>query len=73
MIPQKLMRRDDTKPPRVYTTAEAAAITRHQPTTYREELCRKGHFQGVVPIKLPSGGLRWPAAAIEALVAFPAD
>lgn len=56
------------QPPRVYTTAEAAAITRHQPGTYREELSRKGHFHGVVPIKLPGGGLRWPADPIDRLV-----
>lgn len=54
--------------PRVYTTAEAAAVTRHQPQTYRREYCVKGHFNGVKPAKLPSGRLLWPADAIDALV-----
>lgn len=54
--------------PRVYTTIEAAIVTRHKPQTYRRDYCTKGHFNGVKPVKLPSGRLLWPADEIDALI-----
>lgn len=58
---------DTPKPPRRYTTAEAATVTRHRPQTYRREYCLKGHFHGVRPVKLPGGRLLWPADEIDGL------
>jgi len=55
--------------PRLYTTDEAAAVTRHQPETYRKQFCLKGHFHGVKPRKIPgSRRLLWPADEIDRLV-----
>lgn len=54
--------------PRLYTTNEAAAVTRHKPQTYRKTLSLKGHFHGVKPVKIPGGRLLWPADEIDRLV-----
>lgn len=54
--------------PRLYTTNEAAAVTRHKPQTYRKLLCLNGHFHGIKPVKMPGGRLLWPADAIDRLV-----
>ncbi|MCL4759841.1 MAG: hypothetical protein KJZ96_16010 [Rhodocyclaceae bacterium] len=54
--------------PRRYTTNEAAAVTRYRSQTFRREYCLKGHFKGIVPVKLPGGRLLWDADAIDRLV-----
>ncbi len=54
--------------PRLYTTNEAAAVTRHRPQTYRKDFCLKGHFHGIKPVKIPGGRLLWPADEIDRLV-----
>lgn len=54
--------------PRRYSTNEVAAVLRFRPQTFRRELCLKGHFKGVIPVKLPGGRLLWDADAIDRLV-----
>ncbi len=54
-------------PPRRYSTHEAAGILRYQPQTLRRDLCFKGNFKGIRPLKLPGGRLLWPADEIDAL------
>jgi len=56
------------KTPRKYSTVEAAFVTRHKPQTLRHELCVKGSFKGIRPVKLPGGRLLWPADEIDRLV-----
>ncbi len=54
--------------PRSYSTDEAAAIVQLKPQTLRHELCVKGAFRGIRPVKLPGGNrLLWPADKIDAL------
>lgn len=54
--------------PRSYSTEEAAAIVHLKPQTLRHELCVKGAFRGIRPVKLPGGKrLLWPAEEIDAL------
>lgn len=53
--------------PRRYTTNEAAAVVRFRPQTVRRDYCLKGHFKGIVPVKLPGGRLLWDAEAIDRL------
>lgn len=47
------------RPAAKLTTKELADRLRVQPQTVRASYCRKGHYLGLVPIKLPNGGLRW--------------
>ena len=54
--------------PALLTTAEVAALERINPQTIRKNYCLQGHHHGMRPIKLPSGGLRWPAAGLAALL-----
>ncbi|WP_341645425.1 DNA-binding protein [Thauera sp. SDU_THAU2] len=55
--------------PRNLDTAEWASALRVKPDTVRRALCLKGHYMGVVPIKLPNGRLLWPADALDRLTA----
>ena len=55
--------------PRLLDTAEAAGILRVRPQTLRHSLCLKGHYLGVVPVKLPNGRLLWPADELDRLTA----
>lgn len=41
------------------TTKELADRLRVKQQTVRAGFCRSGHYLGLVPIKLPNGGLRW--------------
>ena len=50
------------------STEEIAAILRVVPQTIRASLCRKGHYCGLKPLKLPTGKLLWDASAVEALL-----
>ncbi|NMG73710.1 hypothetical protein [Aromatoleum diolicum] len=52
---------------RTYSTEQAAAVLHVRPQTLRAALCRAGHYAGVMPIKLPSRFLAWPADQIEAI------
>lgn len=53
---------------RVYTTDEAAKVLRQKPATLRASLCRRGHWLGIRPIKLPNNQLRWPADKVDRLI-----
>lgn len=53
---------------RVYTTTEAATVTRYKRTTLYRELCVRGSFKGIKPIRLEGGRLLWPADQIDALL-----
>lgn len=53
---------------RTYSTEQAAAALHVRPQTLRAALCRAGHYCGVMPIKLPSRLLAWPAEAIDRLL-----
>ena len=57
----------DAPPPRNYSTAEAAEVLKVKPQTLRIALCRKGHYAGVKPHKLPSRFLAWSADEIDAI------
>jgi hypothetical protein len=51
-----------------YTTKEFADLFGRESNTVRHSLCRKGHYMGVKPVKLPTGGLLWPREAIDRLL-----
>jgi len=53
---------------RKLTTEELAAFLRVVPQTVRAGLCRKGHFCGLKPLKLPNGKLLWDSAEVERLL-----
>lgn len=50
------------------STEELATILRVAVQTPRASLCRKGHYLGMRPVKLPSGRLLWDAAEVERLL-----
>lgn len=52
-----------------YPTEIAAAMLGAAPQTPRASLCRRGHWLGMRPTKLPNGRLLWPVAEIERLLA----
>ena len=47
------------------TTEQVAAWFNCKPQTPRASFCRKGHWLGLTPIKLPNGRLGWPADDAE--------
>jgi hypothetical protein len=49
-------------------TEAAAERLGIKPQTLRAALCRQGHYCGLVPVKMPSRLLLWPADAIERLI-----
>ena len=53
---------------RAIQTAALARLTGYKPDSIRTALWRSGHFQGIKPIRTPSGRLLWPAAAVDALL-----
>ena len=55
------------RPAAKITTEEMAAQLRIVPQTARAGFCRKGHYLGLRPVKLPNGKLLWDAAAVERL------
>jgi hypothetical protein len=58
---QDLSRRD-------LSTDELAALLHVQAQTVRASLCRKGHYCGIRPRKLPNRLLVWPRDAVERLL-----
>jgi hypothetical protein len=54
--------------PELLTTAEFASLERIAPQTVRKNFCLKGHHHGLVPVKLPNGGLRWRATDVQTLL-----
>jgi hypothetical protein len=54
--------------PALLTTAELASLERVTPQTIRKNYCLKGHHHGLVPLKLPNGGLRWRGLEVQALL-----
>ena len=46
-------------------TAKLAQTFGVKPDTVRRNLCTKGHFMGLKPIKLPNNRLLWPATTPE--------
>lgn len=47
-----------------FSTLRAAEISGLQPHVLRNHFRRNGHWRGIVPIKLPSGHLRWSSIAV---------
>ena len=47
-----------------FTTRRAAEVAGVEKHVLLTALQRHGNWRGIVPIKLPSGHLRWPAAAV---------
>jgi len=50
------------------TTRKLAAIYGVEVDTIRRNLCTKGHFLGLKPIKLPNTRLLWPLVTPDELV-----
>lgn len=58
----------DAMPPAGFTTLELAKLTRVQPGSIRVSLCKRGHFNGLRPLKLPNRRLLWPAEDVARLL-----
>jgi|GEM_PF-6996400 len=64
------MRTDQTSRARHSTpTSELARRFGVKPDTIRRNLCVKGHFMGLKPLKLPNQRLLWPDVYPEELIA----
>ena len=51
-------------------TTEAVAIAFCvKPPTIRASLCRKGHYMGLRPLKLPNGRLLWDSGQLQSILA----
>lgn len=50
-------------------TSALAQRLGYKSASIRTAVWRKGHFNGIRPVKLPSGRLLWPADAVERLTA----
>lgn len=50
------------------STEELAAGCLVNPNSIRVNLCRNGHYFGLVPDKLPNGRLAWPADWREKMI-----
>lgn len=50
------------------STNEFAESLRVKDETVRRSLCVKGHYMGVVPIKLPNGRLLWPKSGLTKIL-----
>ena len=57
-----------TRPAARITTEELAVQLRIVPQTARAGLCRKGHYLGLRPVKLPNGKLLWDASEVARLL-----
>lgn len=53
--------KQDIPPKQYIPTNELAARFGVKPDTVRRNLCTKGHFMGVKPLKMPNDRLLWPA------------
>lgn len=58
----------DAMPVAGLTTSELAKLTRTQPASIRVSLCKRGHFNGLRPIKLPNRRLLWRADDVARLL-----
>lgn len=52
-----------------FSTEQLAERLGIKAQTLRAALCRAGHYYGIRPVKLPNRMLRWPADAVERLLA----
>jgi len=50
------------------TTEELAAATSVQPASIRKRFSQTGSYHGLVPCRLPSRRLLWPADSVEQLL-----
>jgi len=46
-------------------TEDFAAERLVKPNTIRSAYCRNGHYQNIVPIKMPNGRLGWPCDSLK--------
>ncbi|TXG94661.1 MAG: hypothetical protein E6R10_01450 [Rhodocyclaceae bacterium] len=53
---------------KLLTTEQVAKLFNSQPQTPRASFCRKGHWMGLTPRKLPNGRLGWSADDAERLL-----
>jgi hypothetical protein len=44
------------------STEQLAQVSRVKPGTIRRAYCKKGHYLGLVPLKMGNGRLLWPVA-----------
>jgi hypothetical protein len=51
------------------TTKQLAEKFHVKPNTIRTSLCRKGHWCGLRPVRLPNRFLAWPDDAVQRLLA----
>jgi len=51
-------------------TNQLARLAVTTPGTIRVQLCKKGAYFGIKPLKLPSGKLLWPRDSLERLAAY---
>lgn len=51
------------------STDELAPKLKASPKTIRWNFCTKGHYMGLVPLKLPNRRLLWPVSDVEKLLA----
>lgn len=77
MVPHFLLHRhslgDDAMQPKSQpapklSTEELASFGRVVPQSIRASVCRKGHWNGLRPVKLPSGKLLWDAEQAAAVL-----
>jgi hypothetical protein len=54
--------------PRPITTAQLAEKCMVNPNSIRVYLCKRGHYFGLVPDKLPNGRLAWPGNWREKMI-----
>jgi hypothetical protein len=50
------------------TTEQLAKDCHVKPNTIRTSLCRKGHWCGLRPVRLPNRFLAWPDDAVQQLL-----
>jgi hypothetical protein len=50
------------------TTEELAAVGRVAASSIRSSVCRRGNWNGLKPVKLPSGILLWDAEEAKRLI-----
>lgn len=51
-----------------WNTKKIAEIYGVVPDTVRRNLCVRGNFMGLLPLKLPNGRLLWPAVTPKQLI-----
>ena len=62
------MQRTTPTPTPKLGTENLAAFGQVLPQSIRASVCRKGHWNGLRPVKLPSGKLLWDAAEAAAVL-----